>query len=76
MEIGGVNMGIIKDEAAQTSAELLLLFGGVIVIVVVAALGYKNYLSGLGGNITATSLQNVTSSINGSGNNSLINKFS
>jgi len=63
-------MNIIKDDAAQTSAELLLLFGGVIVIVVVAALFYKNYLTGLGNAITGQDLQNVTSSIN-----SLNNKF-
>ncbi len=65
-------MNIIKDDAAQTSAELLLLFGGVIVIVVVAALFYKNYLTGLGNAITGngSDLQNVTSSIN-----SLNNKF-
>ena len=63
-------MNIIKDEAAQTSAELLLLFGGVIVIVVIAALFYKNYLSGLGNAINGTDVQNVTSNIN-----NLSNKF-
>ncbi len=70
-------MNILDDEAAQTSAELILLFGGVIAIVVVGAFYYKNYLSGLGGNITANDLQSVTNSINGTNNsNSLINKFS
>jgi len=68
-------MNIFDDESAQTSAELVLLFGGVIAIVVVAAFFYKNYLSGLGGNITANDLKTVTDSINGTGNNSLINKF-
>ena len=68
-------MNIFDDESAQTSAELVLLFGGVIAIVVVAAFFYKNYLSGLGGNITANDLKSVTDSINGTGNNSLINKF-
>ena len=63
-------MNIIKDEAAQTSAELLLLFGGVIVIVIVAALFYRNYLSGLGNAIKGTDLQNVTGNIN-----NLSNKF-
>lgn len=67
-------MNIFDDEAAQTSAEMILLFGGVIAIVVVAALFYKNYLSGLGGNITSNDLKSVTNSINGTGN-SLINKF-
>lgn len=69
-------MNIFKDEVAQSSAELILLFGGVIAIVVVGAFYYKNYLSGLGNNITANDLQTVTNSINGTNNsNSLINKF-
>jgi hypothetical protein len=70
-------MNIINDEAAQSSAELILLFGGVITIVVVAAFFYKNYLSGIGGNITGNDLQTVTNNINGTNNsNSLINKLS
>ncbi|ADZ08666.1 hypothetical protein Metbo_0414 [Methanobacterium lacus] len=67
-------MNIYDDEAAQSSVELILLFGGVIAIVVVGAAFYKNYLSGLGGNITSNDLSSVTNSINGTGN-SLINKF-
>ena len=47
-------MDIINDEAAQTSAELVLLFGGIIVIAIVAAIFYRNYLNGLGSNITIT----------------------
>jgi uncharacterized protein (UPF0333 family) len=62
--IGGVKMKIIKDEAAQTSAELLLLFGGIIVVVVVFAVFYRNYLSGLGNEITNTDLKDVTDNIN------------
>jgi hypothetical protein len=58
-------MNIFKDDAAQTSAEMLLLFGGVIVVVVIFALVYKNYLTGLGNTITGTDLQNVNNSING-----------
>jgi hypothetical protein len=61
-------MDIINEEAAQTSAELVLLFGGIIVIAIAAALLYKNYLSGLGGNITTTDLQTVTNNINNLGN--------
>ncbi len=57
-------MNIFKDDAAQTSAEMLLLFGGVIVVVVVFALFYSNYLKGLGNTITGTDLQNVNASIN------------
>jgi hypothetical protein len=57
-------MDIIKDDAAQTSAEMLLLFGGVIVIVVAAALFYRNYLAGLGNAITGTDLQNTINGIN------------
>ncbi len=64
-------MDIINDEAAQSSAELVLLFGGIIVIAIIAALFYKNYLNGLGGNITTTDLQNVNNKIN-----NLSNKFS
>jgi len=68
-------MDIFNDEVAQTSAEMILIFGGVIVIVIVAAFYYNTYLKGLGGNITSNDLQSVTNSINGSGNNSLINQF-
>lgn len=64
-------MGIIKDEAAQSSAEYILLFGGVIAIVVAASWYYKNYLVGLGNSINSTELQNVTNQIN-----NLTNKFS
>lgn len=63
-------MDIIKEEAGQSSAELVLLFGGIIVIAIIAALFYKNYLSGLGNEITNTDLQNVNNSIN-----NLSNKF-
>lgn len=63
-------MDIINEEAAQSSAELVLLFGGIIVIAITAAIFYKNYLSGLGGNITTTDLQNVNNNIN-----NLSNKF-
>jgi uncharacterized protein (UPF0333 family) len=58
-------MDIIKDDAAQTSAEMILLFGGIIVVVVVAALFYRNYLNGLGSNITnGTDLNNTLNGIN------------
>jgi len=63
-------MDIIKEETGQSSAELVLLFGGIIVIAIIAALFYKNYLSGLGNEITNTDLQNVNNSIN-----NLSNKF-
>jgi hypothetical protein len=69
-------MNILKDEAAQTSAELILIFGGVIVIVIVAALYYRTYLSGIGNSINQTETQQVVSNINNSSNpNSLINKI-
>ena len=64
-------MDIINEEAAQSSAELILLFGGIIVIAIVAAIFYRNYLNGLGNNITSTDLQNVNNKIN-----NLSNKFS
>ena len=69
-------MNIIKDDAAQTSAEMLLLFGGIIAIVVAMAILYRTYLSGLGNTINGTDLQNVQSGISNTSNpNSLINKF-
>ena len=70
-------MDIIKDDAAQTSAEMILLFGGIIVIVVAAAIFYRAYLTGAYTAINGTDLQNVQSGISNTSNpNSLINKFS
>ncbi len=62
---GGIDMDIIKDDAAQTSAEMLLLFGGIIVVVIAAALFYRNYLNGLGTVINNTDLCNTVNGING-----------
>lgn len=56
-------MRLLKDEQAQGSAELILIFGGMIVIVVVAAIWYQNYLSGLGDEIVATDVDDVTNEI-------------
>jgi uncharacterized protein (UPF0333 family) len=53
-------MNIIKDDAAQSSAEFLMLFGGVIVIVIIAAVFYKNYLSGLGSTLNSSPDLNKT----------------
>ena len=71
-------MDIIKDDAAQSSAEMVLLFGGVIAIAITAAIFYRQYLSGLGNAIKGgTDLNNVLSSIGNTSNpNSLINKLS
>ena len=70
-------MNIIKDEAAQSSAELVLLFGGVIAIVFIAIALYNYYLSGLGNAISGQDLNNVVSNISNNSNpNSLIYKFS
>lgn len=63
-------MRMLKEEGAQTSAEMILIFGGMIVIAIAAAVYYKTYLAGLGGNITKTDLQNVTNSLQ-----NLKNKF-
>jgi hypothetical protein len=63
-------MKIINDEVAQSSAELILLMGGIIVIALIALVTYRNYLSGLGNEITNNDLQNTTNQIN-----SLKNKF-
>lgn len=58
-------MRLLKDEAAQTSAELVLLFGGIIVIALVALISYQNYLSGLGNEINGTQLNETTNNIIG-----------
>ena len=57
-----IEMGIVKDEAAQSSAEYVLILGGIIVIALVALIVYKNYVSGVGSNITNGSEMN---SVNG-----------
>lgn len=56
-------MKILKEESAQSSAELMLIVGGMIVIAIVAAILYKNYLSGIGDNIKSTDVVNVTNNI-------------
>lgn len=63
-------MQILKDENGQGAAELILLFGGIIVIAIIAAIYYRNYLSGLGDEIT----QNDTKEVNDQLQN-LKNKF-
>ncbi|AEG18957.1 class III signal peptide-containing protein [Methanobacterium paludis] len=56
-------MGILKEESAQTSAELILIVGGIIVIAIVAAIFYKNYVNGLGNEINNTDVANVNNNI-------------
>ncbi len=69
-------MDIIKDDAAQTSVEMMLLLGGIIAVVVIGVVFYKTYLIGLGNSINQTDTQQVVSSINNTTNpNSLINKL-
>ena len=63
--MGGMDMNIIKDDAAQTSVELVLLFGGIIIVVVAAVFFYNSYLTGLGNGISGTDLTNTLNSING-----------
>ena len=58
-------MNIIKDDAAQTSVEMILLMGGIIVVVVSFALLYNTYLKGLGNNlVNGTDLNNTITGIN------------
>nr|WP_319374224.1 class III signal peptide-containing protein [uncultured Methanobacterium sp.] len=57
-----IEISIMEDEAAQTSAEYVMLLGGIIVIVLVAIITYQSYVRGLGSNITNGSEVN---SING-----------
>jgi len=57
-----IEMGIVKDEAAQTSAEYVLILGGIIVIALVAIIVYKNYVSGVGSSLNGGSEMN---SVNG-----------
>jgi hypothetical protein len=56
-------MGILKEESAQTSAELILIVGGIIIIAIVAAIFYKNYVNGLGNEINNTDVANVNNNI-------------
>lgn len=56
-------MRLLMDENGQGSAELVLLFGGIIVIVLVAVIAYKNYLQGLGNEISGTPLNETTNAI-------------
>ncbi len=70
--MGVIEMGIIKDEAAQTSAEFVLLFGGIIVIVLIAMIVYRNYVNDMGDELTNgsevhdidNSLQEINESFN------------
>lgn len=57
-----IERGIVKDEAAQSSAEYVLILGGIIVIVLVAIIVYKNYVSGVGSSLNGGSEMN---SVNG-----------
>jgi Flp pilus assembly pilin Flp len=63
-----MEIGILKDETAQTSAEYIMILGGIIVIVLVAIISYQNYIRGLGGNITngseVQSVENTLQDIN------------
>ncbi len=56
-------MKIMEEERAQGSAELILLFGGIIVIALVALISYRNYIDGVGGEISGDTLNETTSSI-------------
>ena len=61
----GDKMNIIKDDAAQTSVEMILLFGGIIVVVIAFAVLYRGYISGLGSGISSgTDLNNTLNGIN------------
>lgn len=55
-------IGIVKDEAAQTSAEYILILGGIFVIVLIAVIAYNNYIKGVGSSLINGSEVN---SING-----------
>lgn len=63
-------MGLLKEEKAQGSAELVLIFGGIIVIAIFAAIVYKNYLNGSGSAISSTDVNNINNSLQ-----NLTNKF-
>ncbi len=60
--MGIMEMGIVEDEAAQTSAEYVMILGGIIIIVLVAIIVYRNYVSGVGSEINNGSEMN---SVNG-----------
>ena len=56
-------MRILKEESAQTSAELMLVLGGMIVIAIAAAILYRDYLNGIGNNIKNTDVVNINNNI-------------
>lgn len=58
-------MKILEEETAQGSAELILLFGGIIVIALVALISYRNYVDGVGSEISGDTLNETTSAISG-----------
>ncbi len=59
-----LKMQLIKDNKGQGSAELILIFGGIIVVAIIAAIFYRNYLSGLGSNISKpTDMQNINNNL-------------
>jgi hypothetical protein len=59
--MGVINMGIMEDETAQTSAEFVMLFGGIMVLVIIALIVYQNYVQDMGAELNNSSdLQNIS----------------
>jgi uncharacterized protein (UPF0333 family) len=62
--MGVIDMGIMEDETAQTSAEFVLLFGGIIVIVLIAMIVYRNYVHDMGDELTnGSEVQDIDNSL-------------
>jgi hypothetical protein len=59
--MGVIDMGIMEDETAQTSAEFVLIFGGIMVLVIIALIVYQNYVQDMGAQLNNSSdLQNIS----------------
>jgi len=60
---GNMNKKFIDEDDGQSGAEMLLLLGGMMIIVLIAIYFYKDYLSGIGNEISSTELNRLNDSI-------------
>ena len=63
-KIKKAQFGIMKDNKAQGSVELILIIGGIIVIILLVVSMYKSYLMDLGTEIDSNELKTLNSSFN------------
>lgn len=53
----------INEDKGQVGAEMLLLIGGMMIIVLIAIYFYKDYLEGIGNEISSTELNKLNDSV-------------